>query len=178
MKLFFELFLTFFKIGLFTIGGGYAMIPLIEREVVERKKWIEREKFLDVLALAQATPGIFAMNISIFIGFRLLGTRGSVVAALGVALPAFLIMLFVARFFRGMRENQTVTRIFLGVRPAVVALIAAAFLSILKKSKLKFSATILVIIASGAIFFFKISPIFVIIFFGVGGWVFYKFRGK
>ena len=82
-----KLFITFFKIGLFTLGGGYAMIPLIERDVVERNRWVSKEEFLDLLAVAQAAPGVFAVNISIFIGYKLRGVWGSIVAAIGNVLP-------------------------------------------------------------------------------------------
>ena len=94
------LFITFFKIGLFTLGGGYAMIPLIEREVVERKGWINREDFLDLMAIAQSAPGIFAVNISIFIGYRMRKVTGSVFCAFGTVLPSILIILAIALFVR------------------------------------------------------------------------------
>ena len=93
------LFITFFKIGLFTIGGGYAMIPLIEREVVERKGWISREDFLDLLAIAQSAPGVFAVNISIFIGYRMRKSIGSIFCALGTVLPSIIIILSKYYFF-------------------------------------------------------------------------------
>ena len=120
-----ELFKTFFHIGLFTFGGGYAMIPLIETKVVDEKKWIDREMLLDLIAIAQSCPGIFAVNISIFIGYRIKGTAGAVVGALATSLPSFIIILAIALFFQQFRENEYVDRFFRGLRPAVVALIAA-----------------------------------------------------
>ena len=93
-------FKTFFKIGLFTFGGGYAMIPMIESEVVDKKKWVEKEEFLDMIAIAQSCPGVFAINASIFIGYKLRKTRGAICTSLGTALPSFLIILLIAMFFQ------------------------------------------------------------------------------
>lgn len=99
------LFTTFFKIGLFTIGGGYAMIPLIEREVVERKGWISKEEFLNLMAIAQSAPGVFAVNISIFIGYRMRKTVGSIFCATGTVLPSIIIILAIAMFAGNYREK-------------------------------------------------------------------------
>ena len=118
----FDLFITFFIIGLFTIGGGYAMIPLIEREVVERKGWISREDFLDLLAIAQSAPGVFAVNISIFIGYRMRKSIGSIFCALGTVLPSIIIILAIALFLGSYRDNRIVENVFKGIRPAVIAL--------------------------------------------------------
>ena len=118
-----EAFSIFFKIGAFTIGGGYAMVPLIEDEIVTKRRWIAKEDFIDLLAIAQSAPGILAVNISIFIGYRLRGIRGSIVTALGTILPSFLIILAIALFFHNFKDNVYVERIFKGIRPAVVALI-------------------------------------------------------
>ena len=96
MNLYLNSFLTFFKIGLFTFGGGYAMIPLIEAEIVNRKNWISKEDFLVLLAVAQSCPGVFAINISVFIGYRLRGVKGCLLCALGTALPSFIIILLIA----------------------------------------------------------------------------------
>lgn len=114
---------TFFRIGLFTIGGGYAMIPLIEKEVVQNKKWISEKDFMDLLAIAQAAPGVFAVNISIFIGYRLRKVRGSVACAFGTVLPSVIIILLIALFFQQFKDVPLVENIFKGIRPAVVALI-------------------------------------------------------
>lgn len=122
-----NLFLTFAKIGAFTFGGGWAMLSLIEREVVDRHGWLDREQFLDLLAVAQSMPGILAVNISTVIGDRLRGLPGSIVAALGTILPSFLIILAIAIFLTPdvFKNNPTVVSIFRGIRPAVVALIIA-----------------------------------------------------
>ena len=115
MNIYWNSFRTFFRIGLFTIGGGYAMIPLIEADVVDKNKWVAREDFLDLMAIAQSCPGIFAVNMSIFIGYKLKGVPGSVVCALGTILPSFLIILGIALFFQQFRDNETVQRIFKGI---------------------------------------------------------------
>ena len=123
--MFWKLFWTYIKIGTFTIGGGYAMLPLIEREVVDKHHWIDAQEFLDMIALAQAAPGLIAVNSAIFIGWKIYGWRGVVATVLGAVLPSFIIILLIAMVFRDVREYPIVEAIFKGVRPAVVALIAA-----------------------------------------------------
>ena len=119
----FELFRSFFKIGMFTFGGGYAMVPLIEAEVIERRRWLAQDEFLDLLTLAQSSPGPIAINTSVFIGYKVRGLKGAVAASLGATLPSFLIILIVAIFFAGIRHNPVIDAAFKGMRPAVVALI-------------------------------------------------------
>ena len=121
---------VFAKIGMFTLGGGYAMIPLIDREVVEKRRWLEKDEFYDILAIAQSAPGLLIVNISIFAGYRLRGRRGSVAATIGSCLPSFLIILAIALFFAGYRDNVYVDKVFKGIRPVVVALIAVPVVDI------------------------------------------------
>lgn len=135
MNIYLEAFGLFSKIGVFTIGGGYAMVPLIEEEIVEKRKWIAKDDFIDLLAISQSTPGILAVNISIFIGYKLRGIRGSLVTTLGTILPSFFIILAIALFFHNFKDNTVVERIFKGIRPAVVALIAAPTFSMAEISK-------------------------------------------
>ena len=118
-----QLFAVFAKIGAFTIGGGYAMIPLIQAEL-GRRGWIGEDELPDIVALSQSAPGVMAVNISIFAGYRLRGIRGSIAATLGSILPSFLIILLIAMVFAGFRDNPVVERIFKGIRPVVIALIA------------------------------------------------------
>ena len=127
-----ELFTTFFKVGTFTIGGGYAMIPLIQREVVERRRWLSDTEMLDVIALSQTMPGILAANIAALVGQRLRGTRGALVAVAGNILMPIVFILLIALFFRQFKDNPTVEAIFMGIRPAVVALIAAPVFTLWK----------------------------------------------
>ncbi len=125
MKIYWEMFWSFLKIGAFTLGGGYAMIPLIQREVVEKKGWINEEEFLNMLALAQSAPGVLAANAAIFIGYKIRGWRGVIATLLGSILPSFVIILLIAAVFTKYRELPALEAIFKGIRPAVVALIAA-----------------------------------------------------
>ena len=134
-----RLFATFFKIGAFTFGGGWAMISIIEREIVDRYHWIEKDDFLDLLAIAQSLPGILAVNIATAVGDKLRGTSGSVVASLGTILPSFLIILAIAIFLTPemIKNNRVISAIFMGIRPAVVALIIAPVLTSAKAAKLR-----------------------------------------
>ena len=119
MNFYIKSFLIFSRIGLFTIGGGYAMVPLIEADLVDKRKWISKEDFLDLMALAQTVPGIFAVNIAIFIGYKIRGFWGAFWMALGTVLPSFVIMLLIALFFRQLQHLDTVERIFKGIRGKV-----------------------------------------------------------
>ena len=119
MIFYLKAFASFFKIGLFTIGGGYAMVPLIEEEVVNKKKWISQEEFIDLLAISQSVPGVFAVNFSIFIGYKLRRFPGALALALGTILPSFFIILAIALFFQQFKEYEAVEKIFKGIRPAV-----------------------------------------------------------
>lgn len=120
------------KIGTFTLGGGYAMLPLIQREVVDRQHWIDEEEFLNMIALAQAAPGLIAVNSAIFIGWRIGGWRGVAGAVLGAVLPSFVIILAIAMVFSEWKEQPAVEAAFKGIRPAVVALIAAPLVKMTK----------------------------------------------
>lgn len=135
-RIYSQLFASFVRIGAFTFGGGWAMISLIEREVVETRKWISREDFLDLLAVAQSLPGILAVNISVAVGDKLRGLKGSVVAALGTIMPCFLIILSIAIFLTPnlIQNNPVVSAVFRGIRPAVVALIVAPVITTAKAS--------------------------------------------
>jgi len=132
--MFFQLFWTYLKIGTFTLGGGYAMLPLIQREVVDRKGWIDEDEYLNMIALAQAAPGLIAVNSAIFIGWRVGGWRGVCGAVLGAVLPSFLIILIIAMIFQDWKEIPAVEAAFKGIRPAVVALIAAPLFKLAKSA--------------------------------------------
>lgn len=168
----FELFWTFLKIGLFTIGGGYAMIPLIQQKIVDEKKWATQDELLDLIALAQSCPGIFAVNISIFIGYKKRGTKGAFFCTLGTCLPSFLIILALALFFHQFRENVWVDRFFQGIRPAVVALIAAPVFRMAKMGKISRYNVWIPICAVAAIWLLGVSPIYVILIAGLGGYAY------
>ena len=127
-----RLFWSFFKIGAFTFGSGYAMLPMIEREVVERKRWFEREDFYNQLSLAQSAPGPVALNTAVFVGYKMRGWIGALVSVLGTVIPCFTIILLIAVFLGGFRDNSYVEAAFKGLRPAVVALIAVPFVRMLR----------------------------------------------
>ena len=171
-----KLFITFFKIGLFTIGGGYAMIPLIERDIVDRNGWVSKERFLDLLALSQSAPGVFAVNISTFIGYRLRGVPGSLAAALGCVAPSVIIILLIALFFNTFRDNEVVNNVFLGLRPAVVALIAAPVFSVAKSAKIGWSTVWIPLLSALLIVLFGVSPVYIILAAGVGGFLWGKIK--
>ena len=158
-----DLFFTFFKIGAFTFGGGYAMLPIIQREIVENKGLISEEEFMDAIALAQASPGPVAVNTSVYVGYRIMGFKGAISSTLGAVLPSFIIILLIAAYFIKFRNNQIVERVFLGIRPAIVALILAA----VYKMWIKTNRTYLkLFVAIGTVFiiiFLGISPIWVVI---------------
>lgn len=128
----FQLFWSFFKIGLFTFGGGYAMIPLIQREVIDNRKWIAEEDFIDLLTLAQSAPGPISLNTSVFVGYKMYGYVGAIAAISGIVLPPFAIILAVAVFFADIRDNAVVDAAFKAMRPAVVALIIAPIVGLTK----------------------------------------------
>ena len=162
MNFYFEDFKIFFKIGAFTIGGGYAMVPLIEDEIVNKKKWIEQDDFLDLLAIAQSAPGILAVNIAIFVGY------------LGSILPSFLMILAIALFFATYKDNPYVEKVFKGIRPAVVALIAAPVFRMGKKAKLNWKTIWIPVVAALLIWLLGFSPIWIIIAAGLGGYLYGK----
>ena len=151
------------------------MIPLIEADVVDKHRWVSKEEFLDLMAIAQSCPGIFAVNISIFIGYKLKGILGSIVCTLGTVLPSFLIILGVALFFQNFRENKTVDSIFKGIRPAVVALIAAPTFKMAKTAKVTLTNCWIPVVGALLIWLFGVSPIFIIVLAGVGGYIYGKY---
>jgi chromate transporter len=167
-----QLFSTFFKIGIVTFGGGYAMIPMIESEVVDKKKWIGREQFLDLIAIAQTCPGVFAVNISTFIGYKLKKTRGAVLAAVGAAMPSFLIILLIATVFRQFQDVPWVAACFRGIRPAVVALIAVPTFNLAKSAKINLYTMWIPILGALLIWLLGVNPIFIIIAAAFGGYLY------
>ena len=151
------------------------MIPLIEEEVVNKRKWIDREAFLDLLAVAQTIPGVFAVNMSINIGFRLRKTRGAVTCALGCVLPSFLIILAIALFFHSFRDNKTMEAIFKGIRPAVVALIAAPCIKLARSARITLSNVWLPVGAALLIWLLGVSPVYIILAVGIGGYMYGRY---
>lgn len=157
-----QIFKVFFKIGAFTIGGGIPMIAAIKSELVERK-WLKDEDFVDIITLAQTAPGLFAANIAILTGNKLKGTKGSVVATVGSCLPPFLIILFIALFFTGFKDNEYVIRAFKGIRPVVVALIGVPLIDMIKATKMRWWSWVIVAASLTLVCFMKVSPIYILI---------------
>ncbi|NLM34778.1 MAG: chromate transporter [Clostridiales bacterium] len=178
MKKHLEMFISFFKIGAFTLGGGYAMVALIQKEVVDNKKWVDKEEFVDMLALAQSSPGPLAVNTAVFVGYKTAGISGSIATTLGTVMPSFLIILLVAVFFIGIKDNPLVESIFKGLRPAVVALIASPIYSMAKNAKVDRKNVIIPIIAAILVAFVDLSPIYIILIAAVGGIVYYSRKGR
>ncbi|MDO4187288.1 MAG: chromate transporter [Bacteroidales bacterium] len=174
MNRYWELFKIFFRIGAFTIGGGYAMVPLIEDEIVTKRGWIKPEDFLDLLAIAQSSPGILAVNIAIFVGYRLKGVKGSLVTSLGAVLPSFLMILAIALFFQQFKNNEYVEKVFKGIRPAVVALIAAPTFKLGKSAKINRYTIWIPVVSALLIWLLGFSPIWIIIAAGLGGFIYGK----
>lgn len=173
-----QLFTSFFKIGAFTFGGGWAMISVIEKEIVDRHGWIEREEFLDLLAIAQSMPGILAVNIATAIGDKIGGMKGSIVASLGTILPSFLIILAIAIFLtpETIKNNRVLSAIFMGIRPAVVALIIAPVVTSAKAARLTIKTVWIPLVVALMISLnlgVVSNPIIYIILGGMGGYLFW-----
>ncbi|HKL93590.1 MAG: chromate transporter [Bacteroidales bacterium] len=171
-----QLFWTFFKIGAFTIGGGYAMIPLIEAEVVAKRRWLDREGFLELLALAQAAPGVIAMNIAVFVGYQIRKNKGVAVTTLGAVLPSFIIILMIAVFFASYQDNPVAMRIFKGIRPAVVALIAVPVINLSRTVRLNRKTVFIPIITVVLITLAHMNPVWTIVMAAVGGILWSEYR--
>lgn len=157
-----QLFTSFMKVGAFTIGGGYAMLPVIEAEVVAKRQWITSEDFLDMVVLAQTAPGILAMNISILVGEKIAGKRGAIVSALGAGLPSFIAILVFAMFLNQFQDNEYVARAFRAIRPAVIALIAVPVFKLAKTAKITIKTIWIPILSALFIWLLGISPIWII----------------
>lgn len=175
-RIYWSVFSIFFKIGIGTIGGGYAMIPMMERELVEQRQWISREDFLDLIAVAQSAPGIFAVNMASHIGLKLGGGKLAVVATLANILPSFLIILLLAFGLNYFRDIIWIERAFRGIRPVVVALIAAPVLTMARSAGLRGILWLVPLVVIIAICCIGISPIYLILFTAVIGFVYGQWR--
>ncbi len=175
----FKLFLSFFKIGAFTFGGGWAMISLIEREIVDKYRWIDKGEFLDLIAVSQSLPGVMAVNVAVAVGDKLRGIRGAVAASIGCVLPSFMLILLIAIFLTPdmIKNNPTLSSIFMGIRPAVVALIIAPVISSAKASGIGWK-TAIIPIGVALLIYSKLpvisNPILYIVLGGFFGWFWYS----
>ncbi len=157
-----RIFCVFAKIGAFTIGGGYAMIPIIRDELVKRG-WLTDEELPDIIALAQSAPGVLAVNMSIFAGYKMRGTKGSIAATLGSILPSFLTILLIAMLFAGYKDNPVVVRIFKGIRPVVVSLIIVPMINMARKGNKTWWAWLISAVTLVAVAFLGFSPIWILL---------------
>jgi len=164
-----ELFVSFFKIGLFTFGGGYAMLPLIERELVDKKGWITEGELLEMFIISQMTPGTIAINASTFIGSKKAGKLGGFIASLGIIFPSLIIITLIYNFLGNSFDNPMIHSIFLGIRACIIALICSSILKICKKSFLSGMSYILFFGSFILLLLFNINPITLIIFGGLLG---------
>lgn len=164
-----KLFITFLKIGAFTFGGGYAMIPLIQRETIERHHWIDDQDLLDMLAIAESTPGVIAVNSATFVGYRVAGFWGALFATIGVILPSFFIILLVAGVIQQFKEFQYVNYAFVGVRAGVAVLILNAVLKLSKQCPQNIFTLLVAAVAFVLVAFFSANVILVIVFAAIAG---------
>jgi len=178
MKKIIEMFITFLKIGAFTFGGGYAMIPLIEEEVVNNKKWIAKEEFMDILVVSQSLPGALAVNCCIFLGYKISGLTGAIMALLAVILPSFFIILIIAAFFMQFRNNYYVNAAFMGINAAVPLLVLVGAISLSKGLEKNMRTGLTIIVALVALILFNIHPIIVIIASALYGVIFLRKKVK
>ena len=162
-KKYWELFIIFFKLGAFTFGGGYAMIPLIRNEIVDKRQWLKDEEFIDTLAIAQSIPGPLALNTALFVGNKRLGFKGSLFSGLGVILPSFIVILLIAIIFVQFKDNAVVEKVFKGIRPAVVALIAAPLINLGKAAKVNWKNSWIPIVVALSVWLLGVSPIYIVI---------------
>lgn len=161
-----DIFITFFRIGMFSFGGGYAMLPLLESEVIDIRGWLTAAEFIDIIAIAEMTPGPIAVNSATFVGYRVAGTFGSVIATLGVVLPSLIIMITILIFINRFKNSNYIDWIFKGIRPIILGLITSAAISIAFSSIVDFKSVLIAIGIFYAVAIRKINPITAIIIAG------------
>ena len=182
MNALFELFLTFFKIGLFTFGGGYAMISQIKENVVEKHKWLTDDELVEIIAIAEATPGPIAINMATYVGYKRKGVLGSAFATLGVVLPSFIIIFIISMFAESFKQNEYVKYAFSGIKAAVAFLILKTGINMVKKMKKKLYpvitfSVVLCLMILFELFAVSFSAIYLILIGGVMGIVLYAVLG-
>ena len=168
-----EIFVTFFKIGAFTIGGGYVMLPLIEKEVVDNKKWVKAEEIIDIFAIVQSLPGVISINTSIFIGYKKAKLKGAITAALGVILPSFLMILAIYYAMSGIKDNIYLQKAFEGVRAGVTAIIFLTAIKMTKKTIKSYISAIIAILSFILMVLFDMHAILLIVAGGITGYIIY-----
>jgi chromate transporter len=157
------------SIGAFTVGGGYAMLTMVEKSVVQKKGWLTENDFWDMIVIVQSIPGVFAVNTALYTGCRIKGVKGALCAVLGAILPSFVIICLVAIFFVEIQHNEIVERVFKGIRPCVVALILVPAINMFKTTNINWKTIIVVVLAALLVWKCEVSPIFILILGAVGG---------
>ena len=174
MKMLLMLYLAFLKIGKFSFGGGYAMLPFIQKEIVEKNKWIDSTEFTDIIGISQMTPGPVAINSATFVGYKVSGVLGSVFATLGVITTSFILVLIINKVLDKFKESKTVKAALLGMRPVLIALIIYAFLDLAKDAYIDLKSIIITLLIGAALLSQKVHPILVIVIAASLGLVFYR----
>lgn len=172
MGVIFELFISFFKIGAFSFGGGYAMLPLIEKEIIDIHGWLTTTEFIDILAVSEMTPGPIAINSATFLGYKVAGVMGSITATIAVVLPSFIVMSLIFHFISKFKNTPYVEWIFSGIRPVVLGLIAAA-ITVGKNAFIDIKSVIIAIILFYLVSFKKLNAILAIVLAGIFGIILY-----
>ncbi len=171
MKTLLQLFLIFARIGGFTFGGGYAMLPMLQKELVDNRQWVANEELIDYYAIGQCTPGVIAVNVATFVGFKIKGVMGAVFATLGMITPSLIIVGSIAAFISGFQDYEAVQWAFSGIRAAVVALILSSVIKIAKKSLVDIFAVVIFLLVAVLSFFTDISPVIFVLAAGACGLV-------
>jgi len=174
MGILIKLFYTFSKIGAFNYGGGYAILPLIEKEIVINNGWLGAQDFIDLVALSQMTPGPISINSATFIGYRVAGVWGAIAGTLGLVFPAFFIIIFAAKTIRKYRSSRALDCAFIGIRPAVIGLITAATLSVGRASVIDSKSVIIAGLTGVLVFKTKLNPVLIILISGAVGGIMYS----
>lgn len=174
MQLLIKLFFSFFKIGAFSFGGGYAMLPFIQREIVENNNWLNINEFMDIIGISQMTPGPVAINSATFVGYKISGVVGSIMATLGVVITSFILVSIISKTLEKFKESTIVKSALMGMRPVLIALIIKAFLDLAKESYLDLKSIIITTIIGLVLLSKKVHPILVIVIAAIIGIIFYS----
>jgi len=177
MRDYFELFITFIKIGLTTFGGGYSMLPILQKEVVEKKGWATYEEVMDYYAISQCTPGVIAVNTAVFIGYRCKKVSGGIACALGIAFPSVVIILTIALFLQNIMGVTMVQQAFAGIRIAVAALVLSATITLFQKGIIDKYTFAIFAVCLAVIMIWNVSPIIPVIVSGIAGIIIKKIQG-
>ncbi len=173
MDILLKLLFTFFKIGLFSFGGGYAMIPFMQREIIEKHQWLSSSEFVDIIGISQMTPGPVSVNSATFVGYKVGGVVGSILATLGITVISFILVSIASKAIDKFKESKYLKAALLGMRPVLIALIINAFISLAKDAYVDVKSIIITLIVGGCLFSKKIHPIVIIVLAGLLGIIFW-----